>query len=111
MPFARRHGEPPVVYVHPRSGMIFEEILPLSLPDLVRRVPYPVLGRFEADVRPEELRAAEVVLMDVHWYSSLPSALALSRRVRTISPRARIVAGGLTASLFPRQLLRRSEID
>ncbi|MHA1568003.1 MAG: hypothetical protein ACTSXZ_00915 [Alphaproteobacteria bacterium] len=101
----------PVLYIHPRSQLMMKEIIPLSLPAVINRVAAPVVGRFEDELTAEQVRAARVVVMDIHWYLTLPAALKLAARVKVINPTCRIIAGGLTASIFARQLVRDSKID
>jgi hypothetical protein len=101
----------PVLYVHPRSQLCMREIIPISLPAIANRVQQRLVGRFEEELTDRQIRAARVVLMDIHWYLTLPAALRLAERVRRVNPGAKIVAGGLTASIFSRQIVRGSPID
>ncbi len=100
-----------ILFIHPKTGMQLREILPMSLPALIHRLDAPVIGRFHDEWTPDEVRRASVVLMDVHWYLSLRSAIALSRRLKRINPSLRIIAGGISAGMFAQQLLRDSAID
>ncbi len=101
----------PVLYVHPRSQMYLREIIPISMPAIVNRIEERVVGRFEQELTDDQIRAARVVLFDIHWYLTLPAALRLAERVKRVNPGAKIVAGGLTASIFSRQIARGSAID
>jgi hypothetical protein len=101
----------PVLYLHPKSHMMFKEIIPLSLPALIDRIPVPVLGRFESEVTDDEIRGARIILMDLHWYLSLPAALRLAQRLKRINPHVIIIVGGLTASVFASQIVAHSPID
>ena len=100
-----------VLYVHPTNHMIFDEIIPFSLPALIQRLPVPVLGLFPDELSESLLAASRVVLLDLHWYTGLRSAMKLARKIKAVNPDAMVVAGGLTASIFARQLLRHSSID
>lgn len=100
-----------ILYIHPESHMMLKEIYPLSLPALINRIQHPVRGVFEHEFRQEDLRSVRVVLMDIHWYGSMARAMRLSRRIRRINPAVAIVCGGISATLFARQILRDSEID
>ncbi len=91
--------------------MLLPEIFPMSLPAVVNRVDAPVVGRMHHEVSDRDIRQARVVLLEVHWYLSIPSALKIARRVRRINPSAQIVAGGISATMFTEQLLRDSPID
>ena len=76
----------PVLYVHPRSQMMLKEMIPVSVPALMNRLPAPVVGRFEDELTPEQVSAARIALMDVHWYLSLPAALRLADRLKRLNP-------------------------
>jgi len=101
----------PILYIHPDTDMMLREIIPMSLPALINRLSEPVIGRFHDEWTEDEIRAARIVLLDVHWDLSLRSAVRLSRQVKRINPGATIIAGGLSATLFAPQLLRDSPID
>jgi len=100
-----------ILYIHPKSGLMLTEILPISLPALINRLPLPVVGRFAHEVRRQEIRRARFILLDLHWYTSLANGVALSQRIRSINPHAVIIAGGISATLFARQILRDSCVD
>lgn len=100
-----------ILFIHPQTEMLLPEILPLSLPALVHRLEQPVVGRFHDEWTPAEVRRARIILMDVHWYLSLRSAIRLSHELKQINPKVAIIAGGLSASIFASQLLRDSRID
>ena len=100
-----------ILYIHPKTDMQLKAILPMSLPALIHRLGVPVTGRFHDEWTAAEVRRATIVLMDVHWYLSLKSAIALSHRLKAINPDLRIIAGGVSASLFAKPLLRDSRID
>jgi len=100
-----------ILFIHPKTELLLRENLPMSLPALINRLGRPVAGRFHDEWTPAEVRAARIVVMDVHWYLSLKSAIRLSRQVKAINPACRIIAGGISAGLFARQLLRDSRID
>lgn len=83
----------------------------MSLPALINRLPRPVTGKFEEEVAKRDLLRADIVIMDIHWYLSIHSAIKLSHRIKAVNPRASIIAGGLSASIFFKQILRDSQID
>ncbi|HOZ46831.1 MAG TPA: hypothetical protein PK468_09485 [Candidatus Hydrogenedentes bacterium] len=93
--------------------MSFKEIVPFAVPALVNRVRQrvPAVGRFHNEWTEKEIRNARVVLMDVHWYLSIPGAIRLSHELKRANPDVKIVAGGLSATLFAKPLLRDSAID
>ncbi len=100
-----------ILFIHPRTPMFLRCILPLSLPALIKRIREPVAG-FYADEAPlEALRRARIIIADVHWHLGLKGAAELVRRVRLVNPHAALIAGGITASLFPRLLVERLGFD
>jgi hypothetical protein len=100
-----------ILFIHPKTELLLKENLPMSLPAVINRLDRPVVGRFHNEWTSSDVKAARVVVMDVHWYLSLKSAIQLSDRIKAINPDCRIIAGGISASLFSRQLLRDSRID
>lgn len=100
-----------ILYIHPLTQMFLRSLLPMSLPALINRLPKPVLGKFEEEVTRDDLLNARIVLLDIHWYLSMHSAIKLSHRIKEINPRTTIIAGGLSASIFFKQILRDSKID
>ena len=102
-----------ILFIHPRTEMTLKEILPMSLPALVNRLRerWDVIGRFHDEWTPDEVKRASLVLFDIHWYLSIPSANRLSHRLKSLNPSVRIAAGGASASVFAPQILRDSAID
>ena len=100
-----------VLYIHPRTEMMVPEILPLSLPALINRLPVKCIGRFYNEWTDAEIKRARIIIMDVHWYMGLTSALELAHRFKRINPEIKLIVGGLTASIFAAQLLRDAPID
>lgn len=91
--------------------MLLREILPISLPALMRRLPERPLGRFHDEWTRSEVKQARLIMMDVNWYLGLKSAMELAREFKQINPAVRVVVGGLAATLFAAQLLRDAPID
>ncbi|SHI51712.1 B12 binding domain-containing protein [Desulfatibacillum alkenivorans DSM 16219] len=100
-----------ILYVHPDSKMMLRCILPMSLPAVINRIDAPVLGRYHDEWTKYEVRRADVIIMDIHWFTAMKSAIELSCRFKKINPEAVIIAGGVSASVFRKQLLRDSKID
>ncbi len=100
-----------ILFIHPKTELLLRENLPMSLPALINRLGQPVAGRFHNEWTTGDVKAARIVVMDVHWYLSLKSAIQLSHKLKQINPDCRIIAGGISASLFSSQLLRDSRID
>ncbi len=87
------------------------EIIPLSIPALINQLDVPALGLFEDEVKSYHIREARVVLIDIHWYLSLPGALKLARRLKKVNPHLSIIAGGLTATTYAQQIVSKTDID
>ena len=100
-----------ILYIHPKSQMMIREIIPMSVPALVNYTGIKTLGRFYYEVTPAEIRHAKIILMDIHWYLSLPGAIKLAKKIRRINPQVIIVAGGITASVYAKQLTRLKTVD
>lgn len=100
-----------ILYIHPKTGTLLKEILPLSVPALVARLPEPVLGRFHDEWSPSEVARAKIILMDVHWHMSLRSAKELAARFKRINPDVMIIVGGISATTLCRSILRDTLID
>jgi len=99
------HASPRVLFVLPPTGMMYRCLLPLSLPAVINRLSAPVVEYYENELTDGRLRGVEIVIVPVHWYLNLPGAAALARRLRAWKPSLVLIAGGLTASLFARQLV------
>lgn len=100
----------PVLYVHPTPAGGGRDVdLPCGLLAILAGL--PARGVFEDELTDAQLRAAAVVLVDVHWYSSLAPAVRLARRARSVHPAVVVAAGGYTASVLARELVAGSEVD
>jgi hypothetical protein len=100
-----------VLFIHPRTEMMVPEILPLSLPALINRLPSKCIGRFYNEWTEAEVKHARIIIIDVHWYLGLTSAIELAHSFKRINHEIKLIAGGLTASIFAGQLLRDAPID
>jgi hypothetical protein len=102
-----------ILFVHPHTDMTLREILPMSLPAIINRArkKVEVLGRFHDEWTEAEVRRATIITLDIHWFLGLASAIELSHKFKRINPDAVIVAGGASATIFAKQLLRDSSID
>ncbi|MBM3187174.1 MAG: radical SAM protein [Chloroflexi bacterium] len=124
-----------ILYIHPakqRVGFPFGDprlsyltpftIMPVGIVGLinmlraegleVRGVNYPAEGFIDPTF---DLRAwlqgagiPRAYLVDLHWYEHSFGALDVAALCKAISPRTPVVIGGLTASLFSREILERS---
>jgi len=100
-----------ILYVHPQTSMSRQCIMPFSVPALVKRLNYPVLGRFQSELSDEEIKNARIIFIDVHWYLSLYGASILCERVKSVNPSVYLIAGGITASEYPKMLCERFGVD
>lgn len=71
----------------------------------------PKLGRYAFEVRDEEIVAARIVAVDLHWAIALPAFERLLERIRRVHPAAFVVVGGITAGHYGAQLVQRHPID
>lgn len=102
--------QPAVVYVHP-SGHFNDCAVPMGAIACMNAVRAPKRGRFAFELDDAELRRARVVAIDLHWAIALPFFERLVAHVRRVSPEALLVAGGITAGAWPRELLARTALD
>ena len=100
-----------ILLVHPDRGMYRRCILPVSLPAVIGRIPFAVRGVYASELSDEQIRRAQLVIVDLHWYVHLAQSRAIAHRVRAINPRATLVTGGLSASLFARELVTEADFD
>jgi len=101
-----------LIYVHPRCVQTGRDaIVPMGILTMVSALPYEKTGVFERELTDSLIGGARVFLMDIHWHFTLTTGMLLANRIRRINPGAKIIAGGYTASIFARQVVRNSEID
>ncbi|MBI9076262.1 MAG: cobalamin-dependent protein [Desulfatibacillum sp.] len=100
-----------ILFVHPDSKMMLRPILPMSLPAVINRIEEPVSGRYHDEWTKKEVAGVDIIVMDIHWFSAIKSAIKLSHRFKAINPEAKVIAGGVSASVFRHQILRDSKID
>ncbi len=102
-----------ILYIHPKTNMTLKQIIPMSMPAIANRLRerWELLARFYDEWTVDEVRRASLVIMDIHWYLSIISAQELSCKLKAINPKIKIAAGGASATVFARQILRDSSID
>ena len=101
-----------ILLVHPRHlSFGRDNQVPMGFLGLLNAVPAPVKALFENEVSDNDLRSAAVLAMDIFWYMSLSSAVALARRGRTVNPSLFIVAGGYTATVYAAPLVQVFDFD
>ncbi len=105
---ARLHAE--VLYIHP-SGHLNDLVVPTGAISCLNALKAPRLGRYAFEVQDDEIRAARIVAVDLHWSVGLPGFGRLVRHVRDVHPEAVLVAGGITAGHYAQTLLELYPID
>ena len=100
-----------IVYIHPQTPMFEPLTIPISLPALIQRIPYPVKGFSHKGFSNEDIKNAQIVIIDIHWYLSLSGAKILVETLREINRNLIIIAGGITASEYANILPEKFDID
>ncbi len=100
-----------VLYIHPDTRMEMDALIPIGMVGLANSVPGQVLGRLWSEVSDEEIAAARVVALDLHWFWSMRSFVALTQRIRRVAPTTPIVTGGYTATAFGPRLIAKGLAD
>ena len=82
-------------------------IVPTSITTLMQTLParWGRHGVFAWELTDGLIRSASVVVIDCHWFTSLPETIGLVRWIRDLCPETPIILGGYTAQLFHRELL------
>jgi len=119
---------PDVLYIHPAKHGVdssyqglgtpyfFMPVGVIALANLlqqegltVRGINYPAELRRDRsfNLRPwiSAQRGAKLVMVDLHWYEHAYGAISVARACRRALPDARILLGGITASLFATEIL------
>lgn len=102
---AKRCVMHPVLYVHP-WGHLNDLVVPAGALGAMSTVQEHKLGRYAFELGDAEIAEARVVALDLHWALGLPGVEAIVSHVRRVNPRAAIVLGGISASLWAERLLR-----
>lgn len=98
-------------------------LVPLGLPALVnvlRDAGFEVAGlnyplerqldaSFDLEAWLRRHRRARLVLIDLHWYEHAYGAISVAELCKAVLPEARTVLGGLTASAYAEEIMRRFE--
>ncbi len=99
-----------VLFLHPYNHMEGDAV-PVGAVGLVNLLPGKALGRFASEVTLDELRAARVVLIDVHWFFPLGILEGLVRAIRSANPRVKVVVGGLASAFYAEIFFERYAVD
>ena len=126
-----------ILYIHPAKQGVEVELgpprpgrpspgrpyglLPLGVPALVNVLEdagfgvaglnYPLEKQldvsFDLEAWLRRHRRARLVLIDLHWYEHAYGAISVAKLCKRVLPEARTVLGGLTASAYAREIMRR----
>jgi B12 binding domain len=99
-----------LLYIHPR-GHLNDLVVPAGAISALNAAAGPKLGRYAFEVSDAEIRAAQVVAMDLHWALGLGGLIPMVARIRALRPEVPIVVGGISASHFPAELLEQVGVD
>jgi hypothetical protein len=101
-----RRGAGTVLYVNSALRESDWFIVPTSITTLMQTLPvrWTRQGVFAWELTDGLIRSASVVVLDCHWFTSLPETIALVRWIRALRPETPILLGGYTAQLFFREL-------
>lgn len=104
------HRSGGVLYIHPHNHLSTESIAAGTIA-AINSLPGKALGRHAEEVSPEEVAAAKVILLDVHYFFPLGILAGLLANVRRINPQAHVVLGGITAAFFAPEIVERFGVD
>ncbi len=91
--------------------MTYPRNIPISIPALIKRIKYPVQGLCATKLKKKDLDNVRIVLMDIHWFFSLKGAFDLVRYIRSKDQNIIIIAGGISATEYPRMLIDQIGVD
>ncbi|HPD65158.1 MAG TPA: cobalamin-dependent protein [Bacteroidia bacterium] len=101
-----------IIYIHPTQyRMFYRCTIPMSLPALIKRIDYPVKGFYPEELTADIIRKAEIAIIDIHWNYALAGAYQLVKDLKELNPEIIVIAGGMTASMYPEQLTQKLDID
>lgn len=103
-------GDHELLYVHP-WGHLNNLVIPSGALSCVNAARVRKVGRYAFEVGDDEIRAARVIAIDVHWALALTGFGPLVRFVRSVAPRVPIVVGGITAGHVAREALEEHAVD
>lgn len=95
---------PALLYIHPR-GHLNDLVVPAGALSALNAAAGPKLGRYAFEVTDQEITAAGVVALDLHWALGLGGLIPMVARIRALRPGIPIVVGGISAGFFPAELL------
>jgi hypothetical protein len=102
--------DPSVLFIHPYNHME-PEAVPIGSVGLVNLLPGKALGRYASEVTPDEIRAARVILIDVHWFFPLAILDGMLAAIRRINPGVKVIVGGIASSFYREVFFERYPAD
>lgn len=96
--------------IQPLSGDL-PFIVPTGSIALFNLLDLPKRGVFEFELTTELIREIKVAAIPLQWAYSLPSAISLAKRIKTINPSASLIGGGYMADLYGSVLLDAAPFD
>jgi hypothetical protein len=129
LPPERSKGDCAVLYLHPaKQGVDFiynqtlgrpYGLMPVGLPAIinilrdnhisVKGLNYQLERQFNPDFNLkswlQSRRGVRIILIDLHWYEHSYGTMELARVCKEILPWAKTIIGGLTASIFAKEIL------
>lgn len=102
--------DPRVLFVHPYNHLL-PQVIPVGAIGAINLLEKKATGRYAHLVTGDDLEQARVILLDVHWFFSLPAIAPMVKEYRRLAPRAKIVVGGLTASFYHEIIFDRFDLD
>lgn len=97
-------GYPEIMFIHP-SGHFNDRVVPIGAITSVNAVTHSKGGRYAFEVTEDEIRAARVIAVDLHWTVALPGFVRLVEHVRRLAPTTPIVVGGISAGYYVKDLV------
>lgn len=99
-----------VLYVHP-WGHLNDLVVPVGALSAMNAVDAQKLGRYAFEVTDDEIGAARIVALDLHWALGFSGLGPMIRRIRAVNPSASIVLGGASAGFYWQTLFDRFNVD
>lgn len=99
-----------VLYIHP-GRCAADYNIPVGLIGLMNSIDCSKTGKMYFEVTDDIILKSRIIVMDCHWYFSLPEIGRLSGVFKKINRNTIIVTGGHTASVFAEDIVNKFEVD
>jgi tetratricopeptide (TPR) repeat protein len=99
-----------VLYIHP-SGNLTDYNIPMGVIGLMNSIGCAKAGKMYFEITDDIISNAKIIVMDCQWYFSLSEIGRLSKKFKTINPKAVIITGGYTATVFAESIVDRLKVD